>query len=177
MNQPEEWRTLEWAPNYEFSSHGQVRRTKDAPGTFAGKILRQSMANGYKQLNLRVGGKFTSKKVHRVVCEAFHGPPPSVLHQVAHYDGDRTNNRAENLRWAMPKENASDDLRNGNRPAGEKHPLARLKEGDIIAIRNEHREFIDALASFYDVQRGTILSIISNRTWRLIGAGHSQPPA
>ena len=48
---------------------------------------------------------FGSMKVHRLVCEAFHGPPPFERAVVLHLDEDATNNRAENLRWGTQKEN------------------------------------------------------------------------
>lgn len=44
-------------------------------------------------------------KVHRLVCEAFHGPAPEGKTVVIHIDEDATNNRPENLRWGTQKEN------------------------------------------------------------------------
>jgi hypothetical protein len=44
-------------------------------------------------------------KVHRLVCEAFHGPQPQDKPVVIHIDEDATNNRQENLRWGTQKEN------------------------------------------------------------------------
>jgi hypothetical protein len=52
-------------------------------------------------------------RVHVLVCRAFHGPPPTPEHTVDHiakYDGDwrreRSDNRAENLRWATKQQQA-----------------------------------------------------------------------
>jgi hypothetical protein len=43
-------------------------------------------------------------KVHRLVCEAFHGKPKDG--QVCmHLDEDSRNNRPDNLRWGSQKEN------------------------------------------------------------------------
>lgn len=44
-------------------------------------------------------------KVHRVVCEAFHGPAPKPKMVVIHIDENALNNRPENLRWGTQKEN------------------------------------------------------------------------
>lgn len=44
-------------------------------------------------------------KVHRLVCEAFHGPPPFDRAVVIHIDENALNNRPENLRWGTQKEN------------------------------------------------------------------------
>lgn len=45
------------------------------------------------------------RKVHQLVCEAFHGPRPFDEAVVIHIDEDGLNNRPENLRWGTQKEN------------------------------------------------------------------------
>lgn len=44
-------------------------------------------------------------KVHRLVCEAFHGPAPFEKAVVMHLDDDATNNKPENLAWGTQKQN------------------------------------------------------------------------
>lgn len=47
-------------------------------------------------------------KVHRLVCEAFHGSPPTLNGRGAvcmHVDENAANNRADNLKWGTQKEN------------------------------------------------------------------------
>lgn len=44
-------------------------------------------------------------KVHRAVCEAFHGPQPHEGAVVIHLNEDAHDNRPENLRWGTQKEN------------------------------------------------------------------------
>lgn len=44
-------------------------------------------------------------KVHRCVCEAFHGPAPFEGAVVIHRDEDARNNRPDNLKWGTQKEN------------------------------------------------------------------------
>ncbi|QDP54003.1 MAG: putative uncharacterized HNH endonuclease [Prokaryotic dsDNA virus sp.] len=45
------------------------------------------------------------RKVHQLVCEAFHGPKPFETAVVIHKDEDALNNRPENLKWGTQKEN------------------------------------------------------------------------
>lgn len=48
-------------------------------------------------------------KVHRLVCEAFHGPAPDGERWpvVMHVDENAVNNRASNLAWGTQSENLS----------------------------------------------------------------------
>lgn len=43
--------------------------------------------------------------VSRLVCEAFHGPPPSLSMQASHLNGINTDNRPDNLMWETTREN------------------------------------------------------------------------
>lgn len=72
---------------------------------------------GYKQCILFKDGKHKTKKVHRLVAEAFIervcGKP-----QVNHKDGIRTNNDVDNLEWCNNSENQLHSYRcNGRIPS------------------------------------------------------------
>ena len=54
-------------------------------------------------MRIMAGGKNYS--INRLVCEAFHGPPPNSKSQANHIDKNTKNNRADNLEWMTPKEN------------------------------------------------------------------------
>ena len=44
-------------------------------------------------------------KVARLICEAFHGPPPQSWSVCMHLDENARNNRPENLAWGTQKQN------------------------------------------------------------------------
>lgn len=48
---------------------------------------------------------FGNIKVHRAVCEAFHGSPPFPNAVVIHLNENALDNRPENLKWGTQKEN------------------------------------------------------------------------
>lgn len=52
-------------------------------------------------------------RINRIICSLFHGEPPTKHHQAAHNNGIKTDNRAENLRWATVSENATDRTHHG----------------------------------------------------------------
>ncbi len=58
-------------------------------------------ASGY--CRVKVKGK--SYGVHRLVCEAFWGPPPAPGLQADHKDGTKSNNHFENLEWVTNRVN------------------------------------------------------------------------
>lgn len=58
-------------------------------------------SNGY----LTIGYKRKLYSVHRLICEAFHGPAPEGKPFVDHIDRCKTNNTPGNLRWVSHKEN------------------------------------------------------------------------
>lgn len=129
----EEWKVVRIAPAYAVSTHGRVRRVVSARTRRADTPLTPSPRRhgGYLAVNLRVGARGKTVFLHRLICEAFHGPQPTPDHEVAHFDGDRLNNAATNLRWATRIENAADKDRHGRIRRGDQHP-ARLGRQRIL---------------------------------------------
>ena len=94
----EEYKIIQGFENYEVSTFGNVRNIT------TGRILQQhSDKDGYKLINIST--KKISKRVHRLVAEAFI-PNPNDKPCVDHIDGNRTNNNTSNLRWATRSENS-----------------------------------------------------------------------
>lgn len=111
---------------YEVSDQGRVRsldrveQSGDRRRRRAGRVLRQRVDSfwrngGYAAVGLYVNGVETSRAVHVLVCEAFHGPQPADKPLVRHLNDQSLDNRAENLAWGTSAENIADAFRNGGR--------------------------------------------------------------
>lgn len=119
MNESDLWRdVVGYEGIYEVSSLGRVRSLDriDAGGhRLTGRLLSPSVhSNGYMGLLLSKDAKIVTKKVHRLVLEAFRGPCPDGC-QTRHLDGCQTNNELTNLCWGLPTENYDDQIRHGTR--------------------------------------------------------------
>lgn len=140
-----EWRALQEFPHHEVASDGIVRRTcataAGAPGhpRPALYVLKPYLRprTGHLRVSLRdASGKSRSRWVHRLVIEAFVGPRPSPMHQVAHSNGNPADNRVCNLRWATAAENAADRDMHGRTIRGETHHQRKITEDIVRDIRS-----------------------------------------
>lgn len=163
----EEWRVAPGYPDYDVSDLGRVRRTASGQGTRAGHILKPGQVGKYHGLILRRSGYSCSVYIHRLVALAFHGLPPTPDHQVAHGNGDRIDNRAENLRWVLPIENAADKKSHGTDQRGEKHHLSRLTKDDVLTIRAKRASgtMCKDIATEYGISRGHVTQITRGGRW------------
>jgi hypothetical protein len=67
----------------------------------------------YLCVTLCVNATQIKRYVHELVLEAFSEPRPAPWMQGRHLDGLYLNNRAVNLAWGTPAENAQDKIRHG----------------------------------------------------------------
>ena len=96
----EEWRRCQYPlVRYEVSSLGRMRHAKRKKPL---QLLEQK--KGYLVFFAFIKGKIKTFKVHRQVAFSFCEGWREGL-QVNHKDGDKHNNRAENLEWVTASEN------------------------------------------------------------------------
>lgn len=110
----EEWRPVHGFVSYVISSFGRVRSLFSIGSRRNGDILAPGLSNRYLVVGLYENGRIYRRSIHRMVCEAFDGPPNDGQY-ACHNDDDRLNNRASNLRWDTPKGNCHDRERNRKR--------------------------------------------------------------
>lgn len=126
------WKPISESPAYEVSDRGDVRNSK------TGRILKPVRTNGYSQVVLCDADGQHRRSVHRLVAAEFidnpHGYPV-----INHIDGNRTNNRVDNLEWCTQSENMKHAYHTGlQKPIRSQieHSLSRAMEAHRRPVRN-----------------------------------------
>ena len=108
----------------------------------------------------------TTLRAHRVSWRLFNGPIPRGL-CVLHHCDNRKCVRPSHLFLGTRPDNMADKIRKGRDLRGEAHPLAKLTEADVLAIRastGTHKE----TAAQYGVSPSRISYIRTRKHWTLI---------
>lgn len=114
-------------PGYFASEDGHIYRN--------GRPLKaQSNGRGYLKIKVSVENVQWDEYIHRMVCEAYHGPCPPD-HECRHLDGIRPNNIPTNVQWATKAINESDKLPHGTLQRGERNGISKLSEWMVIEAR------------------------------------------
>lgn len=164
MNE-EIWKPFPRNPIYLISTYGRVIGVK-------GRILKfTTNIEGYQVITLDINNQSKRFRIHRAVLETFVGPCPPK-HQCAHLNGNRSDNRLENLKWVTAKENSEHQVMHGTNRAGTRHGCAKLSENDVLQIRRRYvrhknrRSNSSTLAQEFGVHPTTICKIVRFKKWK-----------
>lgn len=94
----EKWKKIPGSDNCSISNLGNIKK-----GISQFVDIQQDMEGYYR---CSVGGSRGRDRIHRFVAEAFvKNDDPDNKRFVDHIDGNKQNNRADNLRWVTYREN------------------------------------------------------------------------
>lgn len=159
-----------WEGLYQASSLGRVRSLErfvegvDCLGRrraqiYPSKVLAQHRVGiGYLVACLTRDGKSGNHYVHRLVCATFHGEQENDSLCAAHWDGDPSNNRPHNLRWATYAENTADKTRHRrdrSRTEFRKVKVTPEQANEMMRLRKQRIPNI-AIAERYKISASTV---------------------
>ena len=127
-------RRLWWTrKTYAVSADGRVFKQR-RDGRWKEK-RRTPDSSGYFQT--AIDGRL--EKTNRLGCRTYHGdPPPGYV--AAHRDSIRTNDDANNLRWATQRENVHQSQREGRHASMTRPAIPR---GERSAIRRRNKDWMN----------------------------------
>lgn len=123
--------------------------------------------NGYLYVVLCKKGKTKNFYIHRLVLETFTNEKERKA-TVNHKNGDKHDNRLDNLEWNTYSENNYHSLNTGlNKNKQETHYLAKLTKEEVTEIKRKGKyDTYNNIAIKYGVSRATIRDILLNITWK-----------
>jgi DNA-binding XRE family transcriptional regulator len=106
------------------------------------------------------------KSVHRLIAEQYI-PNPNGYRIVNHLNGNKLDNRIENLEWASYSMNAIHKYQSLNykHKVESKRILTKEIADEIKMIYSSRKISQQKLANLYTVSRGTIQQIIENKSY------------
>lgn len=104
----EQWKNIPGCENrYVVSNRGRVAsifKSRRSKNMF--RILKGSLANGrYRIFSIYKNEKTSTHKLHPLVMKLFGLPKPSYKHEINHKNGNKLDNRIDNLEWVTRSEN------------------------------------------------------------------------
>ena len=138
----EVWKDIEeFKGLYQVSNLGQIRSIDriteyktGAKRLTKGVVLSIGKNKlGYSQVGLSKNDKCYSRRVHRLVAQAFI-PNPNRYKEINHIDGNKQNNNVGNLEWCNRKQNIRHAINNGLRKKyyGRRRDIPMVRKLDTL---------------------------------------------
>jgi hypothetical protein len=165
MEVKELWLPVKEYIGVEASSLGRIK--KAANKFNKERILSDFVKDrdGYCRCSVRkLDGTFSSAPVHRLVALAFI-PNPENKVAVNHINGDRTDNRVDNLEWVTPRENVLHSYKYGSRKKCKNVPRNTLLTDFQISQIDRLRELysVNQLSKLFNIEYQSLKNIIHKK--------------
>ena len=127
----EQWRDWPQDPRIKVSNKGNVVSCESGVCS----PLKVSYSGAGYQKVAAVHGSL--QYVHKLVAETWiDNPNPNYYTRVNHFNGDKNDNRVENLEWVAPSQNIRHAHRTGL-TKGRKAPIRIVETGEVFELQRE----------------------------------------
>jgi hypothetical protein len=158
----EQWKEIpSLGGKYAACPCGQIKGPQNRP------LKQATSKTGYKRICVYDAERKRPNSLvsHRLIAEAFLGPPPTSKHQTNHKNGDRSDNRVENLEWTTCSENHLHKFRVlGARNGRSKLSIEAARE--IRALYSTGEIGLVALGKMFGVSHQAIHLLVTGETWK-----------
>ena len=142
-----------------YSDNSGLMKTRDRAGT------------DYQIINLsKLDGSKRTFRVHRLVMMAFNPVENMDELEVNHIDGNKKNNKIENLEWCTASENQIHAFKTGlNKPRrGEESNFSKLTEDDVKKIFELREKGLlqKEIAEIIGCTKSNISCILRKKSWK-----------
>ena len=157
----EMWKDIPgYSGKYQISNLGRVLSFKRHTPRYLKPKTQPSTGKLCVQLS---DGSSVTKCIHTLVAEAFIGPRPKGL-VIRHLDGDKTNNKIDNLAYGTHKENIADAIKHGTHFGHNR----RVLTDDQVRLVRSRQEPLLVLAKRFGVSRHTLYDCVNRITYQNI---------
>lgn len=169
---------IENPPRYDVSNYGRLRsfqsttRSKKVEDSTSSTIIKGSVIQGYRSLNIRSDGKTLNRYVHKLVAEYFLESEQPDQTFVIHLDHDKLNNFYQNLRWVTKEEMIEHNRNNPNlknRPVVRQTSNYKLTESKVRIIKKllkNDKNRLKMIAKQFGITHTQLNRIRSGENWK-----------
>lgn len=152
---------------YKISNYGKVTKR------YSDDLQKMSTSrHGYVSCNVKFDDGFFARSVHRAVAYAFLRDTYRENLEVNHIDGNKQNNRVDNLEWVSKKDNQYHATYVLGKRLGTDCYTNRISEETVMKIYNEclkgELSQIE-IAKMFDVDKTTVNKITRGEQWKHLG--------
>lgn len=133
------------------------------------EIVKRPNNCGYLRVGLSKNKKQHHYFVHRLVAQTFI-ENFNNLEQVNHKDGNKLNNRVDNLEWVTLEDNISHSIETGLRKCkGSDNNYSKLTEEEVVVIKKRilsEEETLTEIAKDFNISISVVSCIKLGKSWK-----------
>lgn len=150
--------------DYYASEEGIIYSLRASRGREFRPLKPGTGNSGYDHVILCQDGEQRVCRVHVLVTEAFHGPRPEKS-EASHKNGNRRDNRPENLTWETSQENKARKKDHGTTDKGLRNSRCSVTKESLKEIRNniEEGKTNKEISEMFNISTTTVSRIRSGR--------------